>query len=292
MLSVESSQIPAPQPGELLIEVHYAGVLPLDCAIRSGFAQAFFPVEFPYVPGFAVSGVVAQLGPDVTGFKVGQFVFGNVKGAYSEYAIGKETEIFPMSENLGFKEAAMIPGGGASAWKALFHIGNLQEDQKVLITGAAGGVGQFAVQLAKNRGAYVLATASPSNISFVESLGADLVFDYTKVKLNELKEKVDLVIDNVGGEVQNQAWSILKKSGKLVSLVQPPSEEQAALIGVTGAFVMGVPHRKDFIALANLMASGVIKTEAPNVFDLDSVRQAHTKSELRHGRGRVLLKIK
>lgn len=291
VLSIESFPIIQPKSGQLLINVYYTAVLPLDWKIRSGAMKEIFPVEFPYVPGSVVSGVIDQIGEDVTGFYIGQRVFGKVMGAYAESAIGDITEIIPIPEDLGYMEAALIMGGGSTAWEALFNVGHLKKNQKILVIGAAGGVGQFAVQLAKRQGAQVLAIASTSNLAFVKSLGADQVYDYTNSKPNEIDNQVDLVLDVIGGEVQSEAWSVLKKGGTLVSLVQPPSEEQAALSGATGAFVTGDPDHKDLSLLANMMADGDIKTEAPHIFNLHSVRQAHEFSQQGHGRGRVLLKV-
>lgn len=211
VLKVETIDRPQPQADEVLVRIVYASVIPLDFKIRNGWLLNVFPVTFPYIPGFYASGVVEEVGQTVTEFKSGDRVFGGIRGAYAEYGVAKEQELMKMPENLTFEDAATIKAGAESAWKALFTEGELQSGQTLLLHAAAGGVGQFAIQLAKWKGATVIATASSSNIDFVKSLGADQVIDYTTTKFEDIAKDVDLVVDTVGGETETRSWTVLKK---------------------------------------------------------------------------------
>lgn len=195
-----------------------------------------------------------------------------------------------MPESLTFEDAATIKAGAEAAWKALFTEDELQAGQTVLLHAAAGGVGQFAVQLAKRKGATVIATASTSNLDFVKSLGADQVIDYTTTNFEEVASEVDLVVDSVGGDTETtRSLAVLKKGGIFVSLTQAPSQENAQKHGVTAKFNTKFPTREDLQRLTELLAEGTIKAEVDSIFPLNQADKALEKSEARHGRGRILL---
>ncbi|UUZ83894.1 NADP-dependent oxidoreductase [Paenibacillus sp. P26] len=196
-----------------------------------------------------------------------------------------------MPETLDFERAAAIWGGADTAWKALFSEGELEAGQTVLIHAATGGVGQFAVQLAKWRGATVIGTASTANLDFVKSLGADQVIDYTVTPFEEVVKPVNLVVDCVGGDTQNRSWPVLKRGGILVALAGPPSFDKAKEHGVTAKFNSKIPTYENVQTIAQLIADGTIKAEMDHIYPLDEVRRAHDKSETRHGRGRILLSV-
>lgn len=291
VMQVQTVERPQPQADEVLVRIVYAAVIPLDYKIRNGWLQSVFPVSFPYIPGFYASGVVEEVGQSITEFKPGDRVFGSINAAYAEYGIAKEQELLAMPENLTFEEAATIKAGAETAWKVLFTEGELQSGQTVLLHAAAGGVGQFAVQLAKWKGAHVIATASTSNLDFVKSLGADQVIDYTTTKFEEVAKDVDLVVDAVGGETEDRSWSVMKKGGIFVSITQDPSQEQAEIYGVTAKFNTKFPTREDLQSLTNLIADGKIKAQIDSIFPLNQADKALEKSEARHGRGRILLSV-
>ncbi|MDQ0885873.1 NADPH:quinone reductase-like Zn-dependent oxidoreductase [Paenibacillus sp. V4I9] len=291
VLKLEEIKRPKPLAGEVLVKVAYAAAIPLDWKIRNGWLKEIFIKTLPYTPGTAVSGIVEAVGEGVTGFQQGDRVFGNVNGGYSEYGIAPANDLVHMPENLNFEDAATIKGGAESAWKVLFSEGELEAGQTVLIHAAAGGVGQFAVQLAKWKGAKVIATASTANLDFVKSLGADLVIDYTTTPFEEKVKDVDLVIESVGGNNEDRSWSVLKRGGKLVSLTQPPSAEKAEQYGVTAKFNSKFPTSEDLQVIAQLLANGTLKAEIDSIFPLSETKKAHEKSESRHGRGRILLKV-
>lgn len=298
VLKLEEVERPQPQEVEVLVRVIFAAVLPLDWKIRNGSVKEVFPKTFPYIPGSAVSGIIESVGTDVTDFQVGDRVFGSVNGAYAEYGIEGVTGVWsPLNglvripEKLSFEDAATIRAGADAAWKALFSEGDLEAGQTVLIHAAAGGVGQFAVQLAKWKGATVIGTASTANLDFVKSLGADQVIDYTTTPFEEVVNDVDLVVDCVGGETQDRSWPVLKRGGILVTLAQPPSQEKAKEYGVTAKFNTKFATYENLQTIAQLIADGTIKAEIDNIYPLREVRQAHKQSEARHGRGRILLSM-
>jgi NADPH:quinone reductase-like Zn-dependent oxidoreductase len=232
--------------------------------MRKGWFHQVFPIQFPYIPGVAVSGTIESVGTGVTSIQEGQSVFGKARGAYAEYVIIPIEDLVPMPDMLTYEDAAAITGGAATAWKALFNEGNLQSGQRVLIHAAAGGVGQFAVQLAKWKGAEVIGTVSTANTEFVRSLGADQVIDYTNSSFEDAVKDVDLVLDAIGGETQDRSWSIIKRGGTLVSLVQQPSEEKENELGIRAKFNTTVPTYDNLQTLAQLIADGIIKAEIEN----------------------------
>ncbi len=294
VLKLEDVERSKPQSGEVLVRVVYAAVIPLDWKIRSG--AGIFPQPLPYTPGAVFSGIIETVGDNVTKFKVGDFVFGKMEGSYSEFGIVPVSEpylngMFHVPENLTLEDAATIGAGAESAWKVLFTAGNLESGQTVLIHAAAGGVGQFAVQLAKWKGAKVIGTASSANLDYVKSLGADQVIDYSTIPFEEVVKDVDLVVDLVGGSTQDRSYSVLKPGGRLVSLVQPPSEEKASKFGVTAKLSSEFPTPDDNKAVAQLLADGTIKAEIDRIYPLSEAKEAHIRSESRHSRGRILLSV-
>src|SRR2546430_10272701 len=232
---MQYEDVPQPQPkaNEILVRVHAAGVNPVDWKIREGHLSGALPM----IMGIDFSGVVESVGAGVTKYRSGDAVFGQVadeSGSYAEYAVAMESDIARKPEGLDHIRAAALPVAGLTPWQALFDTANLSAGQKVLIHGAAGGVGSFAVQFAKWKGARALGTASGDHVEQVRQLGADEVIDYRKTKFEEVARDVDVVLDTIGGETQERSWQVLKRGGVLVSLVQPPSVEKAAARGARG----------------------------------------------------------
>lgn len=291
VMELKKVDIPVPQSGQVLVKTKYATVIPLDFKIRNGWLKAVFPTTFPYIPGNSMAGEIVSVGADVTDFQSGDRVFGIVNGSYAEYSVAATNQLVKMPEHLSFEDAATIKGGAESAWKALFTEGNLEKGQKVLIHAAAGGVGQYAVQLAKWKGATVIGTASNHNIEFIKELGVDHAIDYTTTSFEKEIDKVDLVIDLVGGETENKSWSLLKDQGILVSLVNQPSQQNAALHNVTAKFNTQNPTQADLETITHLIANKTLTTEIDSIFDLEDASEALQRSESRRGRGRILLKI-
>ena len=291
-LKLEQKPRPEPQAGEVLLRVHAAGVNQIDWKIRQGLMKDFQPVTFPYTPGIEVAGVVEGVGPGVTAFEIGQAVFGqSARGAYAEYITESVEALALKPETLSFAEAATVPVGATTAWRALFDNGGLTSGQRVLIQGAAGGVGLFAVQLAKWKGAQVIGTASTANLDFVLGLGADTVVDYTTTPVESVVQEVDLVLDGVGGETLISSLAALRRGGTLISIAGLPPREEAQARGVRAAFIRNQYSRELLQTVTRFIDEGRIKVTVGKTFPLSEVQQAHEYSRSGHGRGRIVLQI-
>ncbi|GHO48079.1 NADP-dependent oxidoreductase [Ktedonospora formicarum] len=285
-------QVPRPEAGEgeVLLRIHAVGVVPADWKIREGMFQSFYTPQFPYIPGSILAGTVEAVGPGVTAFKPGDAVFGQSEhGAYAEYATSKVSTLALKPEALSFDEGATIAGGATTAWQALFERGQLQAGQSVLIHGAAGGVGLFAVQFAHWKGARVYATASTSNIDFVRSLGADEVIDYTTTPFEQVVRDLDLVFDTIGGDTLERSFDTLKRGGQLISINAEPSSEKASARGIQAGFFSGNTTSANLSEIASLIAEGHVRAFAGRVFPLAEVHAAHELSQHGHGRARIVL---
>ncbi|GHO85862.1 NADP-dependent oxidoreductase [Dictyobacter formicarum] len=291
-LMLEQIERPQPQAGQVLLRVHAAGVNPIDWKIRQGLLKDFMPTTFPYTPGLDVAGVVEEIGPGVTAFEIGQAVFGQAtSGSYAEYATASIDVLAPMPRTLNFTEAASVPVGAATAWAALFEYGGLTASQRVLIQGAAGGVGLFAVQLAKWKGAQVIGTSSTANLDFVRGLGADTVVDYTTTPVESAVQDVDLVLDGVGEKTLTSSLATVRRGGTLISIATPPSQEHAQERGVHAMMIHSQPSSLLLQTLAQLIDEGQLKVPAIPTFPLNQAQQAQNISQSGHGRGRIVLRL-
>jgi NADPH:quinone reductase-like Zn-dependent oxidoreductase len=289
-LALESVPRPELKANEVLVEVYFAGVNPIDWKIRAGYLKDFMPVPLPFIPGIDFSGIVEEVGSDVKNLKKGQAVFGIAKGAYAEYAIAAAEDVVPKPDELSFELAATVPVGALTAWKAL-EDGGVKSGQTVLIQGASGGVGMFAVQFARILGAKAIGTASSDNLAYVKALGAEKVVDYKKGPLASEVKGVDAVIDTVGGEALEGAYSLLKKGGTLVTVAGQVAQEKAKEFGVK-ALGSGRGPTSLLGHIAELLANKSVRSEVGRVFPLAEAAAAQDLSQTRHGRGRILLKIK
>ena len=292
VLMTEQVAVPQPAAGQVLVRVRATGLNPMDWKMRQGYMKAFMPTNFPFTPGADIAGVVEAVGSDVTTFQPGEAVFGLGSGGYAEYAIASATNLVRKPANISFEEAATIPVAALTAWQALFDHGELKAGQRVLVQAAAGGVGGYAVQLArwKNAGE-VIGTVSSENVEYVRSLGAQTVVDYNSTAFQNVVKDVDLVIDGVGGETQKHSFEVLRPGGLLVSIVGPPSEELAQIYKVrTASFAMNF-KQEQLQEITDLIAAGQIKTEVGPVFPLQEAQQAQTVSQKGHVRGKIILSI-
>jgi NADPH:quinone reductase-like Zn-dependent oxidoreductase len=287
VLKVEQVPRPTPGQGEVLVRVHAAGVNPADWKMRRGMMK----VPIPRTAGVDFAGVVETLGPGVTGLQPGQAVYGFGQGTYADYAIASSSGIAPKPSNLSFDQAAAVPVGVRAAWASIFDTANLQSGQTLLVLGAAGGVGLFAVQLGVWKGARVIGTASATNVEYVRSLGAEAV-DYTRSPLEEAIRDVDVVLDTVGGDLTTKALATLKRGGILVTIAGPVPEDQAAALGVRAA---RVGRRESdaglFQEVAQLIEAGKVTPVVQRVFPLEQASDAQALSEKGHGRGRIVLHV-
>ncbi|MHB8599454.1 MAG: NADP-dependent oxidoreductase [Ktedonobacteraceae bacterium] len=291
-LKLEQIPVQEPQEGEVLVRVHAAGVNPMDWKIRTGMLKNFMPATFPYVPGADLAGVVAKVGPGVTAFQPGQEVFGrSSKGSYAEYTTAPASTLALKPSSLSYDEAATIAVGATTAWQGLFDNGKLQPGQRVLILGGAGGVGNFAVQFARWKGAQVISTTSTRNVDFVRSLGAETVIDYTQTQVADVVHDVDLVFDTVGGSALEGVLPTLKRGGTLVSIAGQPDEATAKERDVRTARFSAQVSTELLSTFAKLIDEGQIKVFVGPVFSLNEAGKAQQLSQSGHGRGRIILHI-
>ncbi|MGH8760733.1 MAG: NADP-dependent oxidoreductase [Burkholderiales bacterium] len=295
VLKYEEAPRPKPGAGEVLIRVHAAGVNPVDWKIREGYFKGRVDHSLPLILGWDLSGVVEATGPGVAGLEEGEEVYSRPDiardGADAEYIVVRETEVALKPKSIDHIHAAAIPLAALTAWQSLFDAGGLSTGQKVLIHAAAGGVGSFAVQLAKWKGAHVIGTASKRNQDFVKNLGADETIDYRTTRFEEVIHEVDVVFDTIGGETQKRSWKVLKKGGILVSIVGPPSAKEATAHGVRQASVFVQPSAAQLTELAKLVDSGKLKPIVETVLPLSEARRAHELSQTGHTRGKIVLEV-
>lgn len=291
--------IPKPKVGDydVLIEVHAAAVNPVDIAIRNGWLQDRYSYHFPLVLGWDVSGIVREIGKMVTKFKVGDEVYSSPalarNGTYAEFVAVEEQLVALKPNNISFQVAASIPLVGITAYRALIEIGKLKEGQRVLILGGSGGVGSFAVQLAKSVGASVIATTSGKNIEFVKSLGADTVIDYTIT--DNFEDEFDVIFDTVGGKSVKQSLYHVKPGGKLISITTFFSKEDikyAKEKGFSIELFFSEPSGDILTYITSFVEQEKIKPVVSSVYTLDEVQKAHELSESRHARGKIILQVK
>jgi NADPH:quinone reductase-like Zn-dependent oxidoreductase len=279
-------EVPRPDPGdgEVLIRVRAASINPIDWKERRGLA----PKELPAILGNDISGTVEQ--SRAAGFAEGEDVFGFAPtGGYAQFATAPAGAIASMPAGVSHEQAAALPVSALTAWQALFTRGDLHGGQSLLVAGAAGGVGHFAVQLGKHAGAHVTGTGSARNREFVLGLGADEYVDYASQDVAEVVHDVDVAFDTVGGATTETLVPTVRESGVIVVIASAPPEAQAAERGVrTESLSMSV-DRQQLAEVAALVASGEVKVEISATFPLDDVARAHELSESGHSRGKLIL---
>ncbi len=284
---------PSPRTGQVLVEVRAASVNPVDTKIRSGQFKAALP-ELPAILGRDVSGVVVAA-PGNRRFRVGDAVFGMLgydRGAYGEYAIAKGTELTHRPGKVPDAEASTLGVAALTAWQGLFDHGKLQKGERVLIHGGAGGVGHFAVQFAKLKGATVIVTAGARDHAWLMRLGADQVIDYQQEKFEELAGSIDLVFDLIAGETQERSWQTLKdRGGRMVSTLTVPSPAEAKRHRARAVRMMARIDADQMAEIAKLVASGKVKAHVGRKFPLGKAVKAHQLLETGHVRGKVVLTV-
>ena len=294
-LVYEDAPRPTPLTNEVLIRVRAASVNPIDWKIRDGYGKQMFNHQMPLILGWDVAGTIEAVGPEVDKFKLGDPVYGYTSllrdGAYAEFAIAKPAEIALKPASLDFVQAAAIPIAALTPWQAMFDTASLQENQKVLIHAASGGVGSIAVQLAKAKGAYVIGTASARNADFVRELGVDEFIDYQSTPFETVVHDVDVVLDTIGGDTQVRSFGVLHKDGFLVSIVEPPSEELATQHGVRMAMLAVQPNADQLREITELIDSGTLKPFVETVLPLSEARRAHELSQSGRTRGKIVLQV-
>ena len=268
---------PEPGPGEVLVKVEAVGVGPWDGWIRAG--KSALPQPLPLTLGSDLSGEIVAIGTGVSELRVGDQIYGVTNprfiGAYAEYALASAEMVSNKPASLTHAEAASVPVVSVTAWQALFDHAQLKAGQTVVIHGAAGNVGSYAVQLARRAGVQTIATVARDDISFVRNLGANTVIDYRTQRFEEEVRDADAVIDLVGGETQSRSFQVLRRGGKLISAVSHPDQDLANRHGVEATFFLVNVTRQYLTEIAHLFDSGKLRTNVGAVLRLAEAREAH-----------------
>jgi NADPH:quinone reductase-like Zn-dependent oxidoreductase len=294
VMRFEEIEQPAPKEGEILVRIHAVSVNPVDWKIRSGLVRKRFNLPLPIIPGGDLSGEVAAVGPAVTDFAVGQSVFAMIGlwGAYAEHAAFNASMAARKPASIDHVHAASVPLVGLTAWQALHEQGALKSGQRVFVHAAAGGVGGFAVQLARAEGADVIASASAKNADYVRGLGANEVIDFRVDSAEPHMGSVDLVFDLVGGDESIRSLALLKPDGALVAVAAPSEalKEQAAKLGRRVLSLQVRPDGAQLARIAALIDAGKVKTTVAAVFPLAEAGAAQELSRVGHTRGKIILR--
>ena len=287
----EDAAQPRPGAGEVLVQVYATAVTPTEFIwYPTANTKTGEPRPLPIIMGHEFSGVVAGLGPDVTGISEGAEVYGMNDwfgdGAEAEYCIARARDIADKPRSIDHVQASVVPISALTAWQGLFERANLGAGQRVLIHGAAGAVGVFAVQLARHRGAFVIGTCAAHNIDFVQELGADEIIDYKATPFDEAVKDVDVVFDTVGGDTLRRSWNVLKQDGKLITIAA--HSEGATDSDTKDAFFIVEPSREQLIEVARLIDDGQLRPFVDKAFSLAQARDAY---EHKPTHGKVVLQV-
>lgn len=299
VLKLEDVAKPVPRDGEALVRVFAAGVNPVDWKIREGKLQGMTPPP-PFIPGYDVAGVIDSMGPSDGGtkLKLGDSVYAYLAltagGGYAEYVCVPLKTLAKKPQKANWSEAAATPLAALTAWQALFDQAKLQPGQTVLIHGAAGGVGHFAVQFAKAKGAKVIATASSANHEFLKSLGATVLIDYKTSKFEEVIKpgEVDVVLDTIGGDTQTRSLALIRKGGTLVSIVQPPDAAKCKELGINGKVFLVQPSGTQLAEIAKLIDENKVTPHVSAELPLAEAAKAQDMSKSGTTRGKIVLKVR
>ena len=293
-LVYEDAPVPKPNQGDALIRVQAAGITPTELTWNSTFRTKEKVDRLPIIPGFEVAGRVERA-PAGSGLTRGDPVYGLLdfwrNGSAAEYVAARASDIAPAPSTLDFVHAAAVPLSGLTAWQGLFDHGKVSQGDRVLVHGAGGGVGTYALQLARWKGAHVIATCSPTKANLVRELGADEVIDYTRARFDEEVSGLDAVLDTVGGETLERSWGVLRQGGALVTIVDDAPEAKATEYGVRAVSMLVEPSRPQLIEIARLVDQGAVRPVVKQVFPLSDARTAYEKGLAGHGTGKTVLKV-
>lgn len=319
-LQLRDMPVPEPEDNEVQVEIYAASINPVDFKIREGKLKILIPYKFPLILGNDFAGVITKTGKNVSKFKIGDKVYARADkfkiGTFAEYICINQDYISLKPDNMNMEQAASIPLVGLTSWQCFFEKSNLKQGTKVLIHAGSGGVGSFAIQLAKAYGAYVATTTSSSNVEWVKALGADLVIDYKKEDFSEVLKDYDLVFDTLGGENLEKSFKVLKKGGDVVSVSGNPDAKFADEwnYGIVKKFLFtlasykstsmakkyGVNYKFLFIRtvgtqlekIKELIEQNKIKAVIDKTFPLEEVKQALAYVETGRAKGKVIIKVK
>jgi len=295
VLKFEDVPRPEPKESEILVRVVAAGVNPGDGMVRAGMFAKYAKTPFPMIPGYDIAGIVEKTGTKIAKFKKGDSIYAYISlkdgGGYAEYAVATEVEAAAKPQSLNYVEAAAAPVVALTAWQALIDTAKLSAGQTVLIHGGSGGVGTFAIQIAKARGAKVIATASTANQDLLKQLGADISIDYTKTKFEDVAKDVDVVLDSVGKDTLTRSYSVVKKGGFIVTLVARIDQAELDKHGIRGASLSVDPNSNELAEIGNLIDEKKIKVIVSQTFPLSEAAKAQEQVATGHTRGKIVLKV-
>lgn len=302
-LKLTDLPVPIPGPTEVLLEIAFTSVNPVDWKIRKGFLQGRLPHRFPIVLGWDAAGRIKAVGRKVKRFRIGDSVYAYCRkpvvqwGTYAEYVALEEDMVALMPSSFNFAQAAAMPLAGLTAWQATHDRLNLQAGEVVLIQGGAGGVGSLGIEFARTLGADVITTASQENWDYVTQLGAFRAIDYHKENFVEVVRElypngIDAVLDCIGGDTYRESFKVLKPGGKIVSTIEQPDDELTAKYGVEAGYHFVVPSGAELSVISKLVDAGKIRAPEIHELPLEQIAEAHMRSEEGHVRGKIVLKIK
>jgi NADPH:quinone reductase-like Zn-dependent oxidoreductase len=296
VLKYEDAPRPEPKDDQILVRVMAAGVNPVDGMILSGMFAKDKKLASPMIPGGDIAGVVEQTGSKITKLKKGDAIYAYLSlrnnGGYSEYAVANEKEAAVKPKSISFEQAAAVPIVALTAWQALVDRAKLSAGQSVLIHGGSGGVGTFAIQIAKARGAKVFATASTANQDFLKQLGADVAIDYTKQKFEDVVKDVDVVLDSVGGDTLARSYGVVKKGGFIATLVSRLDQSELDKHGIRGESISVVPNAEELAEIGKLIDANKIKVVVSQTYSLADAVKALQQVATGHTRGKIVLKVR
>jgi NADPH:quinone reductase-like Zn-dependent oxidoreductase len=293
VLKLEEVPVPEPKENEVLVRVIASGVNPADPLILNGKFAKEFGTHLPLILGYDMAGVVVKTGAKVTKLKVGDPVYAYLLwgGGWAEYCISNEGESSIKPKSLSFVDASAVPLAGLTAWQALIDTGKIQSGQTVLIHGGSGGVGGFAIQIAKARGARVIATASTANQDLLKQLGADVAIDYTKQNWESTVHDVDFALLPVGGETMKRTYGVMKKGGIVATLISRADPAELEKRGIRGAPIFSHPEANELGEITKLIDAGKVKSVVTQILPLTDAAKADEQAETHHTRGKIVLKI-
>lgn len=293
VMHVREVEVPEPKAGEVLVRNIFVGINPVDYKIREGQYPEVKQDKLPLTLGREVAGLIEKIGQGVSGFKPGDRVFAMIgaDGGYAEYSRVPAEHLALIPESLDWPSAAGVPLAGHTAWQALVEHGQLEQGQKVLIHGGTGGVGHFAVQFAKVKGAEVYATASTDSLPFLRELGVDRAIDYKTERFEDICKDFDLVIDLIGGDTQARSWQVLGEGGRLVSTLTMPDAHHPQAAGKTGTRFTADPRGEELTEMAGLIATGNVQVYVAKTFELEEAKQALDFLADGHVHGKVVLHV-
>jgi NADPH:quinone reductase-like Zn-dependent oxidoreductase len=293
VLKYEDVAVPEPKENEVLVHVVGSGVNPADPLILGGKYAKEFGSHLPLILGYDIAGVVAKTGAKVTKLKAGDGVYAYLLwgGGWAEYCVANESEAAMKPASLTFTDAAAVPLAALTAWQGLIDLAQLSAGQTVLIHGGSGGVGSFAIQLAKSRGARVIATASTANQDLLKQLGADVAIDYTKTKFEDAAKDVDVVLDPIGRDTLARSYGVVKKDGIIVTLVSRCDPAELEKHGIRGASLASHPNADELAEVTKLIDAKKIRPIVSQVLPLTDAPKAAEQAETHHTRGKIVLKV-